>query len=85
MKGYKKAQLNLPNFVMLFVVFLIALFMLPVMNTVIEATAGNLSASGGANVPLTISIMQLIPFALILGIILTAIYYAIPRQGGGQY
>ena len=76
--------MSLPNFVMIFVVFLIALFMMPVMNTVIDATATTLSASPSDGTALTISVMRLIPFALILGIIIYAIHTAIPREGGGM-
>jgi len=75
-------QATLANFVVVFFVFVIALAMMPAMNTIIEDSANNLNLNPTDTTSLIIAIMRLVPSVLLLMIIIYAIYLSMPRREG---
>lgn len=78
-----RGQITLVNLTVLFVVLLLWLVgFLPVVNGAINTAVAGLLAAPNSNTPYLVTLIQLIPFAVTLGIILTGLNYAIPRREG---
>jgi hypothetical protein len=88
-----KGQITMINLVILFVTFVMAMTLLPVLQNIsvgveacMMATTPSLAcpeASGPTSMTTaTIAIINLIPFAIVLMILLTGFYFAIPRREG---
>ena len=78
----KKAQMNPANFIVLFFTFIIALAMMPVINNISDSTVAGLQAAPNEGTDLVITVIRMIPFMIIVGTILTALYWAVPSREG---
>jgi len=81
----KKGQMNLPNLVVLFFVMVIILALTPALNDIIGDSAVSLLGNPNESTSITISIMRLMPFMLLVGVVLTVIYWSLPKQREGGY
>ena len=83
---YKKGQMNLQNYAVIFLVFICAIIFMPVINTISDYTVAQLLISPNSGTAILITAIRFIPTTIILAIIATCIYFAIPRrQEGIQY
>lgn len=81
-----KGQMSLVNIIGLFlglVVFL--LVAVPILNPMIETTVTNLEATPNEYTPLIVTLLYLILFFFLLGIIITIFRYAVGGQPPGMY
>jgi len=78
----KKAQMNPANFIVLFFTFIIALAMMPVINNISDSTVIGLQAAPNEGTDLVITVIRMIPFMIIVGCVLTCLYWAIPKREG---
>jgi hypothetical protein len=82
-----KGQIVLSTLIVLFVVLLMFLYLVPVINTANNTTVAELQAHPNDGTDATIAVIYLIPFAIALSIILSALNQANPRveyRGGGR-
>lgn len=79
---FLKGQISFPNLLVLLGIMIIFIAFLPVINNFITQYGIPAVLSFNADEPLKdllVALMQLFPIVLAISIILTALYYAIPR------
>ena len=81
-QNYHRGQTTLVNLFGLLVVLFMLFAVLPVINGMSDTTVAALWASPNEYTPYYVLAIRIIPLALILSVILTGIYYAIPRREG---
>lgn len=70
----KEAQFTLIALVMIFIMLIVFSIFLPIMNPYINDIVNN------TNDPATATLVQLIPFFIVVAILLSIIYYIIPQR-----
>jgi uncharacterized BrkB/YihY/UPF0761 family membrane protein len=81
-QGSKKGQTTLVNLLGLLVVLFMLFVFLPIIGTMSDTTVAAMSITPNDYTPYYIALIRIIPLALIVSVILTGIYYAVPRREG---
>jgi hypothetical protein len=79
-----KGQLGIINLFELLISFIIFMYMLPVINPVIAQTVASANAAPTEFTPLLVMLLDLIPFAVLVMLVISGFHYAIPRIQGQQ-
>lgn len=77
-----KGQMTLVNLTGLLIVFFMLFVFLPIINSMSDTAIAALLASPNEYTSYYCLAIRIIPLSLILSVILTGIYYAIPRREG---
>lgn len=75
-----KGQISVINIIVLFIVLLLYMVFLPTIQDTIDTTVTDLESNPNDATDLSVILLQLVPAFFLLSIILTAVYYAIPKQ-----
>ena len=78
-----RGQTTLVNLLGLLVVLFMLFVFLPIIGTMSDTAITELSVTPNSYTPYYIALIRIIPLALIVSVILTGIYYAIPRPQVG--
>jgi uncharacterized BrkB/YihY/UPF0761 family membrane protein len=77
-----RGQTTLINLLGLLVVLFMLFVFLPIIGTMSDTAIAELSITPNSYTPYYIALIRIIPLALIVSVILTGIYYAVPRREG---
>ena len=77
-----RGQTTLVNLLGLLVVLFMLFVFLPIIGTMSDTAIAELSVTPNSYTPYYIALIRIIPLALIVSVILTGIYYAVPRREG---
>lgn len=83
MDRYMKGQMTVINLAGLFVAFIMYLALMPVLNSFIDTTVTTLQSGTQTDfTSMIITVLHLTPFAILVMLIVTGFYFAMPRQQG---